>query len=88
MKPETRAFVTQVVRISILVFVVSLQDPELRRNIRHGFAWTRGKVLEELEPVIDRLPSAPAPLVSAMLERAEQVKREPLPPKRSPSDDV
>lgn len=51
MNENAKPFWRQVIEITILVVIVSMQDPEVVRNMKHAAAWTRDRLRARLEPV-------------------------------------
>jgi hypothetical protein len=72
--PEERAKnLASIVHLGLLLGLVVLQDPEVRRNLLWAIEWTTDRLRARLDPDGDE---PPAPDVSAVIQQAKSITME------------
>lgn len=74
---QRRVFVLAVIQTVVIVGIVALQDPEVRRNVAWALEWTRDRALDFLHG--PDLPHASHREIAAVIDRAEEIAAEAAP---------
>ena len=70
MNERKESFGVQCLKLAVMIAIVAMQDPELRRNVKWGIAWATERLRHYVAPDPDE---PPAPLVSAVIQEARDI---------------